>query len=199
MAACTIDEDLGKSNDSSKVRLVTRVVPFNQYDVNTRAEYGDMSENDITSLDYVIMADLNKGVGNPNYRCIYYAHSTNSIITIDKDLDFADLEDKTLLEHCVVTVVANYDTINGTIETNAIAEGKNYEDYIDQKIVYKGVAGTADNYVPASYFTEMLQQVPQNLPLIGIPENGLPRVGNYTHTSHRWEKPSRPRSASGLR
>ena len=183
MAACTIDEDLGKSNDSSKVRLVTRVVPFNQYDVNTRAEYGDMSESDITSLDYVIMADINKGEGDPNYKCIYYAHSTNSIITIDKDVDFADLVDKTLLEHCVVTVVANYGTINATISADALTAGLDYEAYIDQKIVYKGVASTANNYVPASYFTSMLQRVPQDLPLIGIPEKGLPRVGNYKDAS----------------
>lgn len=187
VASCTIDDDVtdkGK-NGGGNFRLMCRVMPFEGYNVLSRANGDGVGENDIVSLDYVILAKLRDNGNSDDYRCIYYNHfggTVDEIITIDVDKTFKDFIEnnqgsKEGLKQCYIAVLANYPELYGKMVDEATAAG-NYStinDFINAKIVYKGDVSTYDGYVGSSYFTDVVYNVEQ---ISGVPSTGIPRLGN---------------------
>ena len=184
VASCTINDDVDNGkNNSGKLRLLSRVVPFEGYDVHTRATNEGFTENDIVTLDYIILA-LKDGV----YRCVYYKHyaenNVNEVITVDRSEDFEELNangDSAILDNCIVSVVANYPEIYEKIESEArasdgfVVDGQvDTQRFIDSLVIYKGKDSIPGK--DANYF----MVVPYNVePTLGVPSTGLPRLGNY--------------------
>lgn len=182
LASCTIDEDVtnGK-NCGGKIQFMSRIVPFEGYNVFTRATGDGLTDNDIVSLDYVILAKLDDGNNGYNYKCIYYRHydeNANEIITIDVETDFKDLTTKLgdeALAECYVAVLANYPALYGKIVNDTrVANYTSVDEYIKDHIVYKGESEA--NYKDMSYFTSVVQPTEA---ISGVPSTGLPRLGNY--------------------
>lgn len=187
VASCTIDDDVtdkGK-NGGGNFRLMCRLMPFEGYNVLSRANGNGVGENDIMTLDYVILAKLQNNGESDDYRCIYYNHfggTVDEIITIDVDKTFKDFIEnnqgsKEGLKQCYIAVLANYPELYSKMVDEATAAG-NYStinDFINAKIVYKGDVSTYDNYVGSSYFTDVVYNVEQ---ISGVPSTGIPRLGN---------------------
>ena len=104
--------------------IVSRVISYTDYDVATRAPK-DPAENNITMADYVIM--------NNDYRCIFYAHSSNTVLTLDKTAladQFADMPDSLTgglvdgkypkLTNCSVYVIANYPEVKAAVDAEGV-------------------------------------------------------------------------------
>lgn len=183
LASCTIDEDVNNGRDnSSKFRLMSRIVPFEGYDVLTRAIGDGPTENDLLSLDYVMLAKLGEGNTSDDYRCIYYRHygedNISDVITIDVETDFKTLTTnlgEDALANCYIAVLANYPALYQKIVTDASGSGS-VDEFIENNIVYKGKDGTYGQYKNSDYFTTIEQNIEA---VSGVPTTGLPRLGNY--------------------
>ena len=201
MVSCSIDDDFGKTkNDGGKVHFVGRVVPFSQYDVNTRASIEEIGEGTITCLDYIVLAK--SSTSSTEYdKCIFYRHSpdpdvendeANTIITIDIANDFKPLVDSgygAMLDDCKVIVLANYTQLYQSIREQTLAKAYNdnsyykegtsildVQKYIKDFIVFTGDETDETGYVGESYFEYIKQPV---YAIVGIPRYGLPRMGVY--------------------
>jgi hypothetical protein len=169
-AACNINDDVELSkNTGNKIQLVSRIIPFTQYNVLTRA---DNAEDYISSLDYIILADCRAdGDTTPDYRCVYYKsfRGANTVVTIDRDVDFAELKNsgkQNVLQNCIIGVVANYPALYESIE-NAARNYKNKDGelavFADKLHVHKngrivGSTGCEDedgSFVAISSFAEV--------------------------------------------
>ena len=202
LASCTIDEDVtnGK-NRGGKIQFMSRVVPFEGYNVLSRAIGDGPTENDIVSLDYVILAKLRDDNTSDDYRCIFYRHyseNANEIITIDVESNFKALIDNRgegALAECYVAVLANYPELYNKIIADAqqAENSSSIDEYIENHIVYTaagynkedGTDETYANYVGRDYFTNVSHNV---VAMSGVPTTGLPRLGNYKN----------PENGSGL-
>ena len=177
--SCTIDDEIVNKGNGNKMQIVSRFVPFDQCDVTTRAA----SEDALKSLDYFIVADLADDIVG-NYVVVFYRHSENQIITLDRAEDFKDIlsgdveENLETMQKCRIVLVANYPAIYQKIQDEWIANKTNYatiDNYIAEAVLYKGVGD--DKYKLATDFTD----IPYNVPaLVGVPETGLPRMGDYS-------------------
>ena len=193
VASCTINDDVidkGK-NGGGKLRLMCRVLPFEGYNVLSRANGNGVGENDIVSLDYVIMAKLQNNNDSNDYRCVYYKHSggtVDEIITIDIDETFAvfiENRGKDALNECYIAVLANYPELYNKIEKDALAQNySTVNEYINKHIIYRaegydketGVDTTYNDYKDLNYFTSVTHSVE---PISGVPSTGIPRLGNF--------------------
>lgn len=183
-ASCTIEEP--EQGKGSKIQFVGRAVPFNEHDVDTRAQMTD-EEAAIKTLDYLIFVYIGTGdkTDFDNWACVFYRHSTNSMEMINKEEDFPNFYDKDShkfnhegFNKCYVAIVANYPKLYKTIKsmyTSAQNAPDDIETYIDDAIEYSESGdGT---YLKLSEVLVMKQDVPG---IFSVPEDGLPRLGNYT-------------------
>ncbi len=193
VASCTINDDVidkGK-NGGGKLRLMCRVLPFEGYNVLSRANGNGVGENDIVSLDYVIMAKLQNNNDSNDYRCVYYKHSggtVDEIITIDIDETFAvfiENRGKDALKECYIAVLANYPELYNKIVADALAQDySTVNEYINKHIIYRAEGydkeedkdTTYNNYKGLNYFTSVTHSVDQ---ISGVPSTGIPRLGNF--------------------
>ncbi|MBR5823493.1 MAG: hypothetical protein IKY67_05075, partial [Paludibacteraceae bacterium] len=172
--SCTI-EDPTKGN--GRFQIVSRIVPFDEHDVQTRA----VAEDALNSLDYFIFADISEN-GTPIWACVFYKHAENDIIAIDRSIDFAALRgvegdanadlNLSTLAKCRIVLVANYPGIQSQLATDAGTT--DLLTYINDKVLYTSTNDT--EYKTADYFQSITTPVE---PLVGIPETGLPRVGDF--------------------
>ena len=166
--SCTI-EDPTKGN--GRFQIVSRIVPFDEHDVQTRA----VAEDALNSLDYFIFADISEN-GTPIWACVFYKHAENDIIAIDRSIDFAALAANdpglTKLAKCRIVLVANYPGIQSQLATDAGTT--DLLTYINDKVLYTSTNDT--EYKTADYFQSITTPVE---PLVGIPETGFPRVGDF--------------------
>ena len=173
--SCTI-EDPTKGN--GRFQIVSRIVPFDEHDVQTRA----VAEDALNSLDYFIFANVGNETDGDIWACVFYKHAENDIIAIDRSLDFAALRgvegadgaDQTLstLDQCRIVLVANYPGIQSQLATDAGTT--DLLTYINDEVLYTSTNDT--KYKTADYFQSITTPVE---PLVGVPETGLPRVGDF--------------------
>ena len=95
-ASCTIEEP--EQGKGSKIQFVGRAVPFNEHDVDTRAQITN-EEAAIKTLDYLIFVYIGNGDKETdfdfdNWACVFYRHSENSMEMINKEEDFPNFYDK---------------------------------------------------------------------------------------------------------
>ena len=168
IASCTAEDIVtieSINNNSNIIQIVCRSLPFDDMDVSTRASN---SEDDINMIDMAIFGTNS----NDELVCVYYQHSNNQIINLDRAI-FNDM-DQNLLEKCYISIVANfpgiYDKICAEVtDTNNDGEisDDEVETYVSDNII--GKKGT-DYFLNSSIQTEHT---------VDIPSQGLPRVGSY--------------------
>lgn len=168
IASCTAEDIVtieSINNNSNIIQIVCRSLPFDDMDVSTRASN---SEDDINMIDMAIFGTNS----NDELVCVYYQHSNNQIINLDRAI-FNDME-QDLLEKCYISIVANfpgiYDKICAEVtDTNNDGEisDDEVETYVSDNII--GKKGT-DYFLNSSIQTEHT---------VDIPSQGLPRVGSY--------------------
>lgn len=168
IASCTAEDIVtieSINNNSNIIQIVCRSLPFDDMDVSTRASN---SEDDINMIDMAIFGTNS----NDELVCVYYQHSNNQIINLDRAI-FNDM-DQDLLEKCYISIVANfpgiYDKICAEVtDTNNDGEisDDEVETYVSDNII--GKKGT-DYFLNSSIQTEHT---------VDIPSQGLPRVGSY--------------------
>jgi hypothetical protein len=168
--SCTIDDEFEPTKGyGDKVQIISRLVPFHEHDVLSRAEATDgVNEDYISSYDYIIFANVgNAGSVNPtDYVCVFYRHynsSDNQIVPIDLKTEFTDKfgANNAQLNECRIVLLANMPQLYNKIFDGASvidayknADGTiNVEQYIADKIEYKG-ANLAD-YVRGDYFYDV--------------------------------------------
>lgn len=190
--SCSIDDDFGStiSDNDGNVRIVSRVMPFNEHDVATRA--ADDRENLVTSYDYIILSKVSgedASLKPEDYVCVFYRHfegSGNQIVAIDIDSEFEHLTEAQKSE-CRIVLLANYPQLYDKMNDNALESSEyvngdgsiNVEKYIADKIVYKG-GDNLGNYERGNFFTDIdFNHQGGDYSYIEIPETGLPRMGEY--------------------
>ena len=190
--SCSIDDDFGStiSDNDGNVRIVSRVMPFNEHDVATRA--ADDRENLVTSYDYIILSKVSgedASLEPEDYVCVFYRHfegSGNQIVAIDIDSEFEHLTPAQKSE-CRIVLLANYPQLYNKMYDNASESSEyvngdgfiNVEKYIADKIVYKG-GDNLGNYERGNFFTDIdFNHQGGDYSYIEIPETGLPRMGEY--------------------
>ncbi len=126
--ACTIaDIDTpvkgGVSQSANSVQLISRVAPFTDYDVATRATKTP-EETYVSQLEYIIF--------DANNTCVFYQHvDGNESVAIDRESEWgAEYKNNDALKSCTIFVIANYPEIYEKIcakgwENNS-AKGKTY-------------------------------------------------------------------------
>lgn len=140
----------------NQIQLVTRIAPFTEHDVTSRA----VGDNQSVQYDFIIF-----GTGN---KCVYYNHCNDEIINIDRANDFPGIN-QDLLNSCTIYVLTNYSGIYEKICQDA--QDADYTDvtkYITEKIV-----GGED----IDYFAVIPTAV---LPDVNLDESALPRIGSIT-------------------
>ena len=140
----------------NQIQLVTRIAPFTEHDVTSRA----VGDNQSVQYDFIIFGTDNT--------CVYYNHCYDEIINIDRANDFPGIN-QDLLNSCTIYVLTNYSGIYKKICQDAQDAG--YTDvtkYITEKIV-----GGED----IDYFAVIPTAV---LPDVNLDESALPRIGSIT-------------------
>ncbi len=144
---------------SDTIELVARILPFDERDVDTRAEPDNFTfeEGNVKMMDFIIFN--NEGI------CVFYGHldGENLTMTLDRSVAFAGM-DKSLLTSCDIYTVANFPENYNAIVSAASNAGVPVEEYIKTKIVGVVTENFFDRYST-------------NVTGITIPNHGLPMVG----------------------
>ena len=160
--ACTmtdVDEVVVAPVQSQGVQIVSRILPFADYDVSTRAAKNS-KETEAKTLDFVILGASGK--------CIFYKHTNgDTTISIDKEADFDGISTDEY-EECGIYVLVNYPALYDKIVGDALEAGANSTD----EYVAKNIIGKVDGY----YFigATPVEATSQ------IPSSGLPMYGSKT-------------------
>lgn len=140
----------------NQIQLVTRIAPFTEHDVTSRA----VGDNQSVQYDFIIFGTDNT--------CVYYNHCYNEIINIDRANDFPGIN-QDLLNSCTIYVLTNY---SGIYEK--ICQDAQDADYTDvTKYITDSIVGVKD----IDYFAVIPTAV---LPDVNLDESALPRIGSIT-------------------
>ncbi|MBQ2006388.1 MAG: DUF4906 domain-containing protein [Bacteroidales bacterium] len=147
----------GLSSDT--IELVARILPFDERDVDTRAEPDNFTfeEGNVKMMDFIIFDN--------DDICVFYGHldGENLTMTLDRSVAFAGMV-KSKLTSCDIYTVANFpENYNGIVSAASNA-GVPVEEYIKNNIVGK---------VTEDFFG----RYSTNVTGINIPTHGLPMVG----------------------
>ena len=160
--ACTmtdVDEVVVAPVQSQGIKIVSRILPFADYDVSTRAAKNS-KETEAKTLDFVILGKS----GN----CIFYKHTNGeTTISLDKEADFGRLSVDEY-STCGIYILVNYPALYDKVKDGARNAGSSStEEYIKDYIV--GKQG-------GSYFAGATPVQPTSQ----IPDAGLPMYGSKT-------------------
>ena len=137
----------------NQIQLVTRIAPFTEHDVTSRA----VGDNQSVQYDFIIFGTDNT--------CVYYNHCYDEIINIDRANDFPGIN-QDLLNSCTIYVLTNY---SGIYEK--ICQDAGYTDVT--KYITDSIVGVKD----IDYFAVIPTAV---LPDVNLDESALPRIGSIT-------------------
>ena len=160
--ACTVtnvDDVVVAPVQSQGVQIVSRILPFADYDVSTRAAKNSQ-ETEAKTLDFVILGASGK--------CIFYKHTNgDTTISIDKEADFGGISTDEY-NNCGIYVLVNYPALYNKIVEDALEDGANSTD----EYVANNIIGKLDGY----YFigATPVEATSQ------IPSSGLPMYGSKT-------------------
>ena len=161
--ACTmtdVDEVVVAPVQSQDIKIVSRILPFADYDVSTRAAKNS-KETEAKTLDFVILGASGD--------CIFYKHTDgDTTISLDKEADFGQFQEEEY-KNCGIYILVNYPKLYNKVIEEAINEGVSSTDvYIKEYIV-----GKQNGY----YFAGATPVEPTSQ----IPETGLPMYGSKTN------------------
>ena len=111
--ACTmtdVDEVVVAPVQSQGIKIVSRILPFADYDVSTRAAKNS-KETEAKTLDFVIIG--------ANKKCIFYKHTNgDTTISLDKETDFVGLSVDEY-SNCGIYILVNYPALYDKVKDGA--------------------------------------------------------------------------------